>query len=80
MRTERDWSSEAYKKARGESQQLETLMRSILKLFAEGNLVYRNRTRRTAPVQTKSDRLKRIRRGLVATPFETGAGGPAVVA
>ncbi len=80
MGTERNWSSEAYKKARAESQQIEGLMRSILKLFADGSLVYRSRTRRMAGVQTKSDRLKRIRRALVAAPFEAGSSGPAEVA
>lgn len=81
MNSERKWSSEAYKKARAESQQIETLMRNILRLFAEGNLVYRARERRTAsPVQTKTDRLKRLRGRNVAVPFQPGSGGPAVVA
>ena len=78
MRSERNWSGDAYKRARQEGQQVELLMRSILKLFAEGNLVYRNRTQRSAPVQTKSERLKRIRRGLITTPLEPGLDNTAV--
>ena len=80
MNSERTWSGETYTKARAESQQIEALMRNILKLFAEGNLVYRTRGRRTAPpVQTKSDRLKRLRRVQAAMPFQPG-NGPAAVA
>ena len=68
MMTKRDWSSDAYKQARAKDQELELLMRSILKLFASGNLVYRSRTRRSAPVQTKSERLKRLRRAMPGQP------------
>jgi hypothetical protein len=62
MMTKRDWSSDAYKQARAKNEEVEQLMRSILKLFADGRLVYRSRTRRSAPVQTKSERLRRLRR------------------
>ena len=78
--TKRDWSSDAYKKARGKDQELEQLMRSILKLFSQGSLVYRTRTQRSGPgVQTKSERLKRLRRALVDLPRHE-QGGPAAIA
>jgi hypothetical protein len=76
----RTWSSEAHAKAVAESQQLEALMRSILKLFADGCLVYRSRDKQMPGVSTKSDRLKRIRSGLVTLPLEPGIDGPAAVA
>lgn len=78
MRSERNWSGDTYTRARQDSQQVDFLMRSILKLFAEGNLVYRRRTLRSAPVQTKSERLKRIRRGLITAPLEPGLDGAAL--
>lgn len=62
MNEERRWNSEAYHQARGEGEQIERLMRSILKLFADGCLVYRQQQQRTASVETKSDRLRRLRR------------------
>lgn len=72
--SERDWSSAEYRRARAEGQELEALMRSILRLFAEGHLVYRDRTQRSGPVETKSDRLKRLRRSLgAAVRQEPGA-------
>jgi len=62
----RDWGKARQARSQqSESEQLELLMRSILKLFADGCLVYRDRTQSSAPVLTKSDRLKRLRRGLV---------------
>jgi hypothetical protein len=64
----RNWRSEAVDRARLEGEQLEQLMRSILKLFADGCLVYRSRERQGPPVETKSERLRRLRRG----PAETG--------
>lgn len=78
MGTKRNWSSEAYKKARAESQQIEGLMLSIVNLFADGSFVFRSRTRRMAGVQTKTDRLKRIRQAMVAMPLEPGTSDPAV--
>jgi len=81
MITKRRWSGEAYETARQEGQEIEQLMRSILKLFADGCLVYRERQRRAASVETKSDRLRRLREGLVAMPVEPedlGSGAGAV--
>ncbi len=70
----RDWQSAAHRRNQAESEQLEHLMRSILKLFADGCLVYRRRERQGPPVSTKSDRLKRVRQAL-----DVGHG-PAAVA
>lgn len=78
--SERRWSSEAYRQAKSEGAEIETLMRSILKLFADGCLVYRERQQRTGSVQTKSDRLRRLRRGVVANPLRPDLQGPAAVA
>lgn len=61
---ERRWSGEEYQKARTNGAELEQLMRSILKLFADGCLTYRDRTQQSASVETKSDRLKRVRRAM----------------
>lgn len=77
--TKRNWA-EARRRAQVESQQLEELMRSILKLFADGCLVYRDREQRTQPVSTQSARLKRIRSGLVSRPLDPSFDGPAAVA
>lgn len=63
----RNWSSEAIERARAEGEQLELLMRSILKLFADGCLVYRRRERQEPPVETKSDRLRRLRQAGIST-------------
>ena len=60
----REWGSDAYSRAITDAQQIEGLMRHILKLFADGCLVYRDRTSCASPVSTKSDRLKRLRREL----------------
>ncbi len=57
----RNWGGEAVERARVEGEQLEQLMRSILKLFADGCLVYRRRERQGPSVETKSDRLRRLR-------------------
>ncbi len=63
----RKWSGEQHQRAVQEAQELEALMRSILKLFADGCLVYRSReSQRTHSVSTQSSRLKRIRAGLDA--------------
>ena len=48
----RAWSQEAHVRAVKESQELEALMRSILKLFADGCLVYRSRESRSEGVST----------------------------
>jgi hypothetical protein len=79
MRNERNWSGESYTRARAQTEDIEVLMRSILKLFADGCLVYRRREERTPSVQTKSDRLKRLRTSQhMARPFQTNVDGPAV--
>ncbi len=71
MRTEkRNWSDPSYTQAVAEAQQIDDLMRSILRLFAEGCLVYRKRDRCGPPVHTKSDRLKRLRRAHPPTPAD----------
>lgn len=58
----RKWSGEQHTRAVQEAQQLEALMRHILKLFADGCLVYRRREHTTSgSVSTQSDRLKRLR-------------------
>lgn len=57
----RNWGNEAVERARVEGEQLEQLMRSILKLFADGCLVYRRRERHGPSVETKSERLRRLR-------------------
>lgn len=67
----RNWRGEAVEQARVEGEQLEQLMRSILKLFADGCLVYRRRERHGPPVETKSERLRRLR-GRTASVMETG--------
>lgn len=69
----RDWSAPTYTQAVSDAQQLEALMRNILKLFADGCLVYRDRPERTTRcgLQTKSERLRRLR---------SAASGPAQVA
>lgn len=59
----RNWKNEAVERARVEGEQLEQLMRSILRLFADGCLVYRSRERTGPSVETKSDRLRRLRQG-----------------
>lgn len=63
MGEHRDWSgSGVYERAQADSEQLERLMRSILAMFSAGKLVYRDREERTASVETKSERLRRLRR------------------
>lgn len=57
----RNWGGEAVERARVEGEQVEQLMRSILKLFADGCLVYRRRERHGPSVETKSERLRRLR-------------------
>ena len=63
----RDWRSEAAQRGRSSDGDIEQLMRSILKLFADGCLVYRQRERSMPGVATKSDRLRRVRRGSEAS-------------
>jgi hypothetical protein len=60
----RNWGGETIAQARAEGEQLEQLMRSILKLFADGCLVYRRRERAAPSVETKSDRLRRVRQAI----------------
>lgn len=67
----RNWKTEAVERAKLEGEQLEQLMRSILRLFADGCLVYRSRERQSAPVETKSERLRRLR-------GQRAVAGPAV--
>lgn len=76
---ERRWNSDEYHKARTEGAEIERLMRSILKLFADGCLVYRERLGTASSVETKSDRLKRVRRAMEVLPLEPGLQGPAAV-
>lgn len=64
----RDWRSEAAQRGRQTDGDIELLMRSILKLFADGCLVYRQRERSMPGVATKSDRLRRVRREAPTTP------------
>lgn len=71
---ERRWNSEEYNRARTDGAEIERLMRSILKLFADGCLVYRDRTGTAASVETKSHRLKRVRRAM-DTVLEPGVPG-----
>jgi hypothetical protein len=61
----RDWKSDAIGRARGEGEQLEQLMQSILRMFADGCLTYRRREDRIGSVSTKSDRLRRVRQAIV---------------
>jgi hypothetical protein len=71
---ERRWTSDEYTRARTDGAEIERLMRSILKLFADGCLVYRDRTGTASSVETKSDRLKRVRRAMETT-LEPGLPG-----
>ncbi|MBX3469093.1 MAG: hypothetical protein KF878_19655 [Planctomycetes bacterium] len=75
----RNWRGEAIDRARVEGEQLEQLMRSILKLFADGCLVYRRRERHGPSVETKSERLRRLRQRQIAV-IEPGAALNADVA
>lgn len=76
----RDWQGEAARRGRTSDEDLEQLMRSILKLFADGCLVYRTRERSTPSVATKSDRLRRVRRHVDAAldVAQDGAAAPQV--
>jgi hypothetical protein len=56
------WQDPAAERGRTEAESLELAMRSILRMFADGNLVYRRREQRVAiDVSRPSDRLRRIR-------------------
>ena len=48
-------------RARAEAATLEALMRSILKLFADGRLVYRRREQPLPAIEAKVARLRRLR-------------------
>ena len=72
MATTRNWSGDDYQRAQAENESLERAMRSILKLFAEGCLVYKKReTTVRVDIGSRSDRVRRLRRQ--ATPAETPA-------
>jgi hypothetical protein len=69
MATKSRWQEPEAEKGRSEAESLELAMRSILRMFADGNLVYRRRETRVAMDVTKpSDRLRRIRAAQVAAP------------
>jgi hypothetical protein len=56
------WQEPEAVQGRNESESLEWAMKSILRMFADGNLVYRRReTRLNVDVSKPSDRLRRIR-------------------
>ncbi len=54
-------TQQALQRASDESAQLENLMRSILKLFADGRLIYRKREVAQASVAEKAARLRCLR-------------------
>lgn len=61
------WQDPEAERGRNEAESLELAMRSILRMFADGNLVYRKRETRVAIDVTKpSDRLRRIRQAQAA--------------
>jgi len=47
--------------ARREAAELELALRSILKLFADGRLVYKNRVGSGPPVERSAERLRQVR-------------------
>lgn len=62
------WQEPEAVQGRNEAESLELAMRSILRMFADGNLVYRRReTRVSMDVSKPSDRLRRIRAAVQAT-------------
>jgi hypothetical protein len=62
------WQEPEAVQGRSEAESLELAMRSILRMFADGNLVYRRReTRVNMDVSKPSDRLRRIRAAVQAT-------------
>jgi hypothetical protein len=62
------WQDPEAERGRNEAESLELAMRSILRMFADGNLVYRKREQRVAIDVTKpSDRLRRIRQAQAAS-------------
>jgi hypothetical protein len=62
------WQDPEAVQGRNEAESLELAMRSILRMFADGNLVYRRReTRVSMDVSKPSDRLRRIRAAVQAT-------------
>ncbi len=69
MSTTSRWQEPEAERGRQESDSLELAMRSILRMFADGNLVYRSRDRRVAmDVSKPSDRLRRIHQTQVHSP------------
>lgn len=63
------WQDPEAVRGRQESDSLEIAMRSILRMFAEGNLVYRSRVQRldSSNVLRPSERLRRIRAAVQQT-------------
>jgi hypothetical protein len=57
------WQQPEALKGRQEADSLELAMRSILRMFADGNLVYRSRVQRVDSINVirPSERLRRIR-------------------
>jgi len=63
------WQDPEAVQGRNEAESLELAMRSILRMFADGNLVYRRReTRVSMDVAKGSDRLRRIRAAVAQQP------------
>jgi hypothetical protein len=64
------FSGEDYERARAQNETLEVAMRSILKLFADGCLVYRKReTTVRHDIGSSSHRVRRLRsQGAPSTP------------
>lgn len=56
------WSDPEVQRGRNEAESLEVAMRSILRMFVDGNLVYRRREITERGISKSSDRLRRIRR------------------
>jgi hypothetical protein len=68
------WQEPEAVSGRSDAESLELAMRSILRMFADGNLVYRRReTRLSMDVSKPSDRLRRIRAAARATEAQASA-------
>lgn len=66
------WQEPEAVNGRNEAESLELAMRSILRMFADGNLVYRRReTRVSMDVSKPSDRLRRIRAAVQSSNLAT---------
>lgn len=67
MENKSRWQDPSAVQGRNEAESLELAMRSILRMFADGNLVYRRReTRVSMDVSKPSDRLRRVRAAIQA--------------